>query len=148
MMKSVRKASKKAKASPESHDTDAQGTLLYVEDNPANLRLMEETVRMLPQTPRLLLAVTAEQGMELAKETKPDLIILDLNLPGMSGFDALKRLRKSPKTRKIPMIALTASAMPTVMQQCRDAGFNDILTKPVDVLQLISTINSHLAHED
>ncbi len=119
-------------------------TILYIEDNPSNLRLMEETVAMSAEKPRLLSAVTAEHGIEIAKEVDPDLIILDLNLPGMNGFDALHHLRSLPKMRKTPVIALTASAMPAVMEQCREAGFHDFLVKPVDILQLVGTINHHL----
>lgn len=106
--------------------------ILYVEDNPANLMLMEEIVNRLPGV-RLLSAHTAELGIELAKRESPNLIIMDIHLPGMNGMDALARLRAHPDSADIPVIALTANAMTADIQRGLAAGFNGYHTKPIQV---------------
>lgn len=119
---------------------DAQRTLLYVEDNPANLRLVAKIVDTRAGL-RLLQAVDGQQGLTLAADHHPDLILLDINLPGMDGFAVLRKLRQDPSTRDIPVIALTASAMAHDVKRGLAAGFADYLTKPIDVAQLLATID-------
>ncbi|MDP1771532.1 MAG: response regulator [Methylobacter sp.] len=82
----------------------------YIEDNPANLRLVQKIISTHTSL-RLLDARTAEQGLELAKAHHPDLILLDINLPGMNGFEALRHLRDDPATCDIPVVAISANAM-------------------------------------
>lgn len=111
-------------------------TVLYVEDNPANLRLMEELVAEIPDF-RMIAARTAETGVALAVEHRPDVVLMDINLPGMDGMAALQRLRELDATRHIPVIALSANAMPETIRRGIDSGFHRYLTKPVDVGELL-----------
>lgn len=107
-------------------------TLLCVEDNPANLRLFR---RILSGCPGLTLldAHNAELGIELAREHRPDLILMDVGLPGMDGFEALRILRADPQLRDIPVVAISANAMQRDIERGRAAGFADYLIKPIDV---------------
>lgn len=118
-------------------------TLLYIEDNPANLRLLHKVIDT--HTGLLLLeARTAEQGLAIAKEQRPDLIMLDINLPGMSGFEVLRRLQDNPDTCNIPVIAISANAMERDIKKGLDAGFIDYLTKPLVIPKLLELLNSVL----
>jgi len=94
---------------------------------------------------RLATARDAEQGLEVAARLRPDVILLDINLPGMNGFEALKHLRARSETRAIPVIALTAAAMPKDVRRGLEAGFYAYLTKPFDVTELLATIDRALA---
>lgn len=118
-------------------------TLLCVEDNPANLRLIR---RILAGCPGLTLldAQTAEQGLELARRHRPDLILMDIGLPGMDGFAAMDMLRADPEFRDIPVIALSANAMQRDIERGRAAGFADYLTKPIDVTSFHAAIDRWL----
>jgi PAS domain S-box-containing protein len=118
-------------------------TLLYVEDNPANMRLMEEIINSVPRF-RLVTANNAEDGIRLAAARNPDIIVMDINLPGMDGFEALKCLKGSLKTRSIPVIALSANAMPADIQKGRDAGFLEYLTKPVKIDEFLLAVDQVL----
>jgi signal transduction histidine kinase/ActR/RegA family two-component response regulator len=111
---------------------DGPRTLLYVEDNPANLKLVQEIVRFRPDL-ALLSAPDGHFGLALARSHRPDVILMDLNLPGMSGYDVLAQLRREPELASIPVIALTANAMPDDVERGRAAGFARYLTKPVDI---------------
>src|SRR4029078_4184510 len=86
-------------------------TLLYIEDNPANMKLIEQIIARHPDI-RLLTAVNGNSGVEVAHTSLPDVILMDINLPDISGFDALKLLRADPATKHIPVVALSANAMP------------------------------------
>ena len=119
-------------------------SLLYVEDNPASLRLMEELVSTLPGV-RMLLAPTARLGLDLAAADLPDVIVLDLNMPGMSGYEVLARLKAMPETRAIPVIALTAAAMPHDINAGLAAGFFRYITKPFDVTTFLCAVDEALA---
>ncbi|WP_231874508.1 ATP-binding protein [Azoarcus sp. KH32C] len=115
--------------------SDAGGathTLLYVEDNAANLRLVQKIIALHPQL-RLIDAATAETGLELARACHPDLILMDLGLPGICGMEALRRLRQQPEFRDTPVVAVSANAMPSDIVLARAAGFDDYLTKPLDL---------------
>jgi signal transduction histidine kinase/CheY-like chemotaxis protein len=118
--------------------------LLYVEDNPANLKLVEEIVRFRPDL-RLLAAPDGQLGLSLARAHLPEIILMDLNLPGMSGMDVLKELRDDPRTAAIPVIALTANAMPRDIERGLAAGFFRYLTKPIDIEKFTEAIDSTLA---
>jgi signal transduction histidine kinase/ActR/RegA family two-component response regulator len=119
--------------------------LLYVEDNPANFKLVEEIVRFRPDL-RLLAAPDGQLGLSLARAHLPELILMDINLPGMSGFDVLKELRRDPRTAAIPVIALTANAMPRDIERGLAAGFFRYLTKPIEVDKLTEAIDGTLAY--
>ena len=116
-------------------------TVLYIEDNPANLRLMERIVRHVPNF-TLMSTHTAELGLEMARRHRPEVVILDINLPGMDGFEALARLRRYEETRDIPVIALSANAMPSTIQKGLAAGFRNYLTKPINVSELLEALSS------
>ncbi|GAA0413690.1 ATP-binding protein [Massilia aurea] len=118
--------------------------LLYVEDNPANLRLVEEIVAFRRDL-RLLSAHDGHLGLQLARAHCPDIILMDLNLPGMSGFEVLRQLGADPETADIPVIALTANAMPRDIERGVAAGFHRYLTKPIDIEKFTEAINSTLA---
>ena len=110
----------------------AAHTILYVEDNPANLRLVEQLIARRVNT-RLLSAADATAGIALARLHQPAVILMDINLPGISGIRALKLLREDPLTRHIPVIAISANAMPHDVRRGVEAGFFDYLTKPIRV---------------
>jgi CheY-like chemotaxis protein len=107
-------------------------TLLYVEDNPANLMLVEDLVARRPDI-RLLSARDGNRGIEIARAAQPDVILMDINLPGMSGIQALKILAEDPATSHIPVIALSANAIPRDIEKGLEAGFFRYLTKPIKV---------------
>ena len=118
-------------------------TVLYIEDNPANLRLLRKIIATHTSL-TLLDAPTAEQGLDIATAHCPDLILLDINLPGMNGFEALRRLQNNPATRNIPVIAISANAMERDVKKGLAAGFVDYLTKPIDISRLLSLLDSLL----
>ncbi|MES2320454.1 MAG: ATP-binding protein [Pseudomonadota bacterium] len=122
-------------------------TLLYVEDNPANLKLVQEIVGFRADL-RLLSAPDAHLGIEMAKAHSPDLILMDINLPGMNGIDALHELRRDPRSSHIPVLALTANAMPRDIERGIDAGFYRYLTKPINIDEFNEAIDSTLAMID
>jgi len=118
-------------------------TLLYVEDNPANLKLVQEIIRFRPGM-RLLTAPDAQLGLEMARAHLPDIILMDVNLPGMSGLDAVRVLRADARTADIPVIALTANAMPRDVERGMAAGFFRYLIKPINIDEFTEAINSTL----
>ncbi|HJP35940.1 MAG TPA: response regulator, partial [Gammaproteobacteria bacterium] len=124
-------------------DTREKHTVLYIEDNPANLLLMED-VAIGFDSIDLISAASAETGLVMAKEVRPTLILMDINLPGMDGFTALKELQKSSETEDIPVIAVSANAMPDDLQRAKDAGFKGYVKKPFQIDALIGEIDSHL----
>jgi two-component system sensor histidine kinase/response regulator len=118
-------------------------TVLYVEDNPANLKLVEVILSRLPDL-QLLSAPDPELGLDLARGHDPDLIILDINMPKMNGFDVLRILRDDPVLARKPVFALSANAMPQDMEKALEAGFDHYLTKPIDVSRFLDAIREHL----
>src|SRR5580698_6901060 len=114
-------------------------TLLYVEDNPANLKLVEQLIARRPDM-RLLSARDGNRGVELARSHRPDVILMDINLPGISGIEALKILREDPETTHIPVVALSANAMPRDIEKGLQAGFFRYLTKPIKVNEFMDTL--------
>jgi CheY-like chemotaxis protein len=118
--------------------------ILYVEDNPANVTFMKDLVSAFENI-ELLTAPTAEKGIALARGHEPEVILMDINLPGMSGLDALRALRDLPETREIPVIALTAAASERDKQRGIQAGFYRYITKPVKVDELLHALEELLA---
>ena len=124
----------------------ARHTVVYVEDNPSNIAFMRDLMTDLPGV-ELLTAPTAEIGLELIRARVPRLVIMDINLPGMSGFDALDRLRTWPDTKHIPVIGLSAAALARDTLRAKDAGFDRYLTKPVKVAELTRALEELLVDE-
>ena len=116
-------------------------TLLYVEDNPANLKLIEQLIARRPDM-RLLSATDGTRGIQLARANQPEVILMDINLPGISGIEALKILREDPETAHIPVIALSANAMPRDIEKGLQAGFFRYLTKPIRVNEFMQTLDA------
>jgi len=114
-------------------------TLLYVEDNPANLKLVEQLMARRTDI-RLLSAVSGTLGIDLARAAQPEVILMDINLPGISGIQALKILREDPATAHIPIVALSANAMPRDIEKGLEAGFFRYLTKPIKVKEFMDTL--------
>ncbi len=132
-------------AEPTAYTAQAQAgtkvlTLLYVEDNPANLMLVEEIVSRRPDI-RLLSVDDASRGIALARASPPDVILMDINLSGIDGFQALKILLDDPATAHIPVIALSANAMAHDIEKGLEAGFFRYLTKPIKVNELLETLD-------
>jgi PAS domain S-box-containing protein len=121
--------------------------VVYVEDNPSNIAFMEDLLADFERV-QLLTAPTAEIGIELVRGRRPDVVIMDINLPGMSGFEATQKLAAWPETRDIPVIALSAAAMIRDAVRVAGAGFYRYLTKPVKVDELTATLEELLTRSD
>lgn len=119
-------------------------TLLYVEDNTANLLLVEQIVSRRADI-RLLTAGDGRLGVELAREHLPDVILMDINLPGISGIQAMKLLRDDPTTAHIPVMAISASAMLGDSKRGMEAGFFQYITKPINVREFMSALDRAFA---
>jgi PAS domain S-box-containing protein len=115
-------------------------TLLYVEDNPANMQLVQQIIQRHPDI-QLLTAVTGNSGVELARSALPEVILMDINLPDLNGFEALKILRSDPSTAHIPVIAISANAMPSDIDKGLKAGFFRYITKPIKVDEFIEALD-------
>jgi signal transduction histidine kinase/ActR/RegA family two-component response regulator len=115
-------------------------TLLYVEDNPGNLSLVEQLIERRSDL-RLLVATDGYTGVEMARQHLPDLVLMDINLPGISGLDALKLLRASPETANIPIMALSANAVPHDVEHGLKAGFSRYLTKPIKIDEFMAALD-------
>jgi PAS domain S-box-containing protein len=118
-------------------------TVLCVEDNPANLMLIEDLIARRPDI-RLLSARDGLRGVEIARALRPDVILMDINLPGISGIKALKILAEDPLTVHIPVVALSANAMPRDIEKGLEAGFFRYLTKPIRVNEFMATLEAAL----
>jgi PAS domain S-box-containing protein len=118
-------------------------TLLYVEDNPANLMLVEDLVARRPDI-HLLSAADGKRGIQIALASKPDVVLMDINLPGISGIQALKILRADPATEHIPVVALSANAIPRDIEHGLAAGFFRYLTKPIKVAEFMAALDEAL----
>jgi len=117
--------------------------ILYIEDNVANLTLVDKVLQLVAGV-ELVSARTGELGIELARELKPDLVLLDINLPGMNGYDVLKSLRADAELADVPVIAMTASATRADLQEGLRAGFDDYLTKPFDIRKFLGLVEEYL----
>jgi PAS domain S-box-containing protein len=118
-------------------------TLLYVEDNQANMQLVEQLIARRPDM-RLLSAADGTSGIEMARTHQPEVIMMDINLPGMSGIQALKILREDPVTAHIPVLAISANAMPHDIKKGLEAGFFRYLTKPINVNEFMDALDMAL----
>jgi CheY-like chemotaxis protein len=118
--------------------------VVYIEDNPSNIAFMQELMQELERV-NLVTVPNAEVGIELVRERRPDVVIMDINLPGMSGYEATRKLKEWPETKDIPVIALTAAAMMGDRKRYADAGFYRYLTKPLRVDELLKTLEELLA---
>ena len=114
-------------------------TLLYVEDNRANMELVEQLIARRPDM-RLLGAGDGMRGITLARMHLPDVILMDINLPGISGIQALKILREDPITAHIPVLAISANAIPSDIKKGLAAGFFRYLTKPIKVNEFMDAL--------
>ena len=127
------------------HAGRAPRTLLYVEDNPANLALVERLVARRGDL-RLVTAIDGFMGIQMARGYLPDLVLMDINLPGLSGFEALKALQEEPTTAHIPVLALSANAMARDVEKGLAAGFFSYLTKPIKVDEFMDALDLALLH--
>ena len=126
-------------------DSAPNYTLLYVEDNPANLNLVEQIIARRSDL-RLLSAADAYLGMAHARLHQPNVILMDINLPGLGGLEAMQMLRADPLTAHIPVIAVSANAAPGDIERGMAAGFFDYVTKPIKVVRFMNSVNAALAH--
>ncbi|MDN2712909.1 ATP-binding protein [Janthinobacterium sp. SUN118] len=124
---------------------ESQRTLLYVEDNPANLALVEQLIARRSDL-KLLTAIDAHLGIDLARTYQPDVILMDINLPGISGYGALHILHDDPLTSHIPVMALSANAVPRDIEKGLEAGFFRYLTKPIKVVEFMDALDVALHH--
>lgn len=115
--------------------------ILYVEDNPDNIYMLER--RLTRRGYRVMTAPDGETGLQLARATPPDLILMDLDLPGIDGWEATRRLKAAPETAHIPVIALSAHAMAEHRASALEAGCDDVATKPVDFPNLLAKIEAY-----
>ena len=112
--------------------------ILIVEDNDKNMKLARDILNAKGYD--TVEAVTGEDGVKLAKERKPDLVLMDIQLPGINGIEAFKQLRADPKTARIPVVALTASVTPTDRSQITAAGFDAFIGKPINLKEFVETV--------
>jgi len=113
-------------------------TVLIIEDNEKNMKLARDVLQV--KGYQTLEAVTGEEGVRLAKEKVPDLVLMDIQLPGINGIDAFKQLRADPKTARIPVVALTASVTPTDRSAITAAGFDAFVSKPINLKEFLDTV--------
>ena len=116
--------------------------ILIVEDNEKNMKLVRDILQA--KGYETVEAITGEEGVKLAAEKMPDLVLMDIQLPGMNGIEALKVLRADPATAKIPIVAITASVMQQDKQQVVDSGFDGFIEKPINLREFLATVQSAL----
>ena len=121
-------------------------TILVVEDNEKNLKLVRDVLQFAGFD--VVAASSAEQGVAMAIERPPDLVLMDLQLPGMDGTEALRLLRDSPRTRSVPVVAVTAFAMKDDRERALNAGFDGYLEKPISVQALPAQVRSFLPSKE
>jgi CheY-like chemotaxis protein len=117
--------------------------VLHIEDNPVNSALVEQIFRSAPQA-RLLTTSSGQKGIELARRSRPDVILLDLHLPDIAGQTVLSELKHDPTLKEIPVIVVTADALAILDQRLVEVGAFACLSKPVNVVSLVGTVNSAL----
>lgn len=116
--------------------------ILIIEDNDKNLKLVRDVLQVKGYA--TIEAGTAEEGLELADAHKPDLVLMDIQLPGMNGIEARKQLRANPVTTTIPVIAVTASVMEQDRSQITEAGFDGYISKPLNLKEFLDTVRATL----
>ena len=119
--------------------------VLIVEDHEKNMKLVRDVLQASGYS--TLEATTGEQAVELALKHEPALVLMDVQLPGIDGVEALERMRQNERTSSIPVLALTAQAMSGDRDRFLEAGFDGYLSKPVDVVELINTVREHCNRE-
>jgi len=120
----------------------ANELIVIVEDNEQNQKLARDVLQL--KGYRVLVADDAEAGIPLVQKEKPDLVLMDIHLPGMNGIDALAKLRADPVTKAIPVFAFTASVMPQDRREITSAGFDGFLSKPINLKEFLDTIAARL----
>jgi two-component system cell cycle response regulator DivK len=120
----------------------ANELIVIVEDNEQNQKLARDVLQL--KGYRVLVADDAEAGIPLVQKEKPDLVLMDIHLPGMNGIDALAQLRSDPETKAIPVFAFTASVMPQDRREITSAGFDGFLSKPINLKEFLDTIAARL----
>ena len=113
-------------------------TILIVEDNEKNMKLARDVLQARGYV--TLEAITGEEGVRMAIEKKPDLVLMDIQLPGINGIEALRQVRADPDCARIPIVAFTASVMSTDRSQFSDAGFDGFLGKPINLKEFLETV--------
>jgi CheY-like chemotaxis protein len=126
------------------HGTGVSAVILVVEDNALNLKLVRDVLTYAGYIVRA--ARTAEEGISLAFAQPPDLVLMDIDLPGIDGMEALRRLRDDPRTRLVPVAAVTALAMAADRERVMRAGFDGFLEKPISVRDLPAQVRRLLLH--
>jgi CheY-like chemotaxis protein len=118
------------------------GVILIVEDDPTNLKLIRDLLQIKGYT--TLVATDGKQGVDMARAKMPDLILMDIQMAVMDGFEATSILKADPITKSITIVALTAFAMQGDREKCMEAGFNDYITKPLDTRAFMTKIREYL----
>jgi two-component system cell cycle response regulator DivK len=113
-------------------------TILIVEDNDKNMKLARDILKAKGYA--TLEAVTGEEGVKLAKDKLPDLVLMDIQLPGINGIEAFRQIRADAKTSRIPVVALTASVTPTDRSEITAAGFDAFIGKPINLKEFLETV--------
>jgi two-component system cell cycle response regulator DivK len=113
-------------------------TILIIEDNDKNMKLARDVLKAKGYA--TLEAVTGEEGVKLAKERVPDLVLMDIQLPGINGIEAFRQIRADAKTARIPVVALTASVTPTDRSEINAAGFDAFIGKPISLKEFLETV--------
>ncbi len=125
---------------------EKNGVILYIEDNLSNIDLIKQIFANQQSHIQLISSMFGKQALTMAIENTPDLILLDLNLPDINGIDVLKNLKINKKTRSIPVVIISADAMPQQLERLKKAGAESYLTKPIDIREFLSIINKFLSH--
>jgi two-component system cell cycle response regulator DivK len=116
--------------------------ILIVDDDPKTLKLLRDLLQIRGYT--TLEATDGKQGVGMARAKMPDLIFMDIQMPDMDGFEAIKILKADPVMKSIPIIALTACAMQGDREKCMEAGYDDYVTKPLDTRAFVATVKEYL----
>jgi two-component system, cell cycle response regulator DivK len=118
-------------------------SILVIDDNELNLKLAEKILTLSGYN--VLVAISGEQGVDVARAHRPDLILLDIRLPDIDGLEVLRRLRSLPETRGIPVVAMTAQAMPAEVDRFAAAGFDGYVQKPISIASFRAEVQRHLS---
>jgi signal transduction histidine kinase/CheY-like chemotaxis protein len=141
--KETRTTDRSARKPGSNNDNDPASTILYIEDNAENVILMQAIIGQIGNV-QMINAFNATLGFDLATSKNPTLILMDINLPGMNGIQALKQLQRTEQTRQIPVVAITSNNMPKDVKAGLEAGFRAYITKPIDVPKFVRTIEQIL----